>query len=121
MTPEKGKSLNVGVVFLNIQNGEKIGQVFIDLGVKNVFVYKNDQPSKIKTLIQQRLFKNSFAIEMILALISEKTFKSALGHVKQKLKKDYDQYEIDRIKWLRNNTIIQKDEKLYDSISIDYK
>ena len=25
MEPEKGKTLNVGVVFLNIQNGEKIG------------------------------------------------------------------------------------------------
>lgn len=48
------------------------------------------------------LFKRAFTIEMVLALISEKTFKDALGHVKQKLKKDYDQYEIDRIKWLRN-------------------
>lgn len=44
LKPDVGKELNVRMVILAIPNGESIGKVFLELGVKQIFVFKNIFP-----------------------------------------------------------------------------
>ena len=44
LSSKKNKQLNIAMVVLAIPNGEAIGKVFMDLGVKQIFVFRNIFP-----------------------------------------------------------------------------